>query len=221
MTPRETLERLEAQGVIPVLRLDDAALALDAVAALRETGFQVFELTLTIPGAAELISRLASDDELVVGAGTVLSLDEARKCLDAGARFLVSPCLLDGLADECSSSGVVSVEGALTPSEVRQAALHGADAVKIFPISSMGGPRHLKALRTIFPHLPLVPTGGIGLDNFTQFLSAGAACVGVGGELFDTSDLAAGRIDRVAQQAGAFLERLREHRNYLTRSKVE
>ena len=216
MSPRETLERLEEQGVIPVLRLDDAALALDAVTALREIGFRVFEITLTIPGAAGLISRLASDAELILGAGTVLSLDEARKCLDAGARFLVSPCLLDGLAEVCSSHGAVSVEGALTPSEVRQAALHGADAVKIFPISSMGGPRHLKALRTVFPHLPLVPTGGIGLDNFTQFFSAGAVCVGVGGELFDAGDLLAGRVERVAQQAGAFLDRLREHRNYLT-----
>ena len=186
------LERLRAARVVPVVRTPDAALAATAVAWLREAGMTVFEITLTIPGAVELIRALAADPALLVGAGTVADAASAAACLAAGARFVVSPWVDPTMAAPCRASGAAFLPGALTPTEVRAALAAGADAVKIFPASSVGGPAHLAALRSVFPGVAFCPTGGVGPGDVPAYLAAGAAFVGMGGALVDAKRIAAG-----------------------------
>lgn len=204
------LGELARQGVIPVLRFRSAEEALDAAGALYEAGFRVLELTMTVPGATELLPVLAErHPDALVGAGTVLSTAEAERSLAAGARFLVSPCRVAGLADLCREAGAACLTGALTPSEVLAAWDEGVTAVKVFPAASVGGPAHVKALRSVMPHVPLVPTGGVTLASVPEYLAAGAAAVGVGGELFDRSALREGRRADAVAHARAFLEAAR------------
>ena len=212
-----TMARLGQQGVIPVLRLNDADLTRSAIALLRRAGFTVFEITLTIPGAVPLIAELARDTDLLVGAGTVTTLEEARACIEADATFVVSPCLVDGLPKVCRAADVACIMGALTPTEVQAARRQDADAIKIFPASSVGGPRHLRALRSVFPDVPLIPTGGVTADNLIDYLEAGAPCVGVGTDLFDLADLSAGHDARVIAKAAGYLDLVRHHRERSTR----
>jgi len=192
--------------VIPVVRTDDAELAELAVAWLCEAGFRTFEITMTIPGAADLIARLAGREDLLVGAGTVMTADEARTALDCGARFVVSPCVVPDLPAICHAYGAACLLGALSPTEVRAAVDAGADAVKIFPVASAGGPRHLRLLAPVFPGVPLVPTGGITVSEVGDYIAAGAAFVGLGGTLVDQTALKAGEREKfvvVARHARA------------------
>lgn len=207
MTPREVCSHLVGQRVIPVLRLGSAAQTERAVGCLREAGFTTFEITLTTPGAVELIAVLRAryGAGAVVGAGTVLELDAARRCLDAGAEFLVSPCIVPGLAALAHQAGRAALIGGFTPTEVLAAHREGADIVKVFP-ASIGGPAHLGALHAVFPHVLLCPTGGVGLDNIKGYLAAGAALVGVGNNIVDAQALAAGDLERVVAHARRFLE---------------
>ncbi len=186
------LERLRAARVVPVVRTPDAALAATGVAWLREAGMTVFEITLTIPGAVELIRTLAGDPALLVGAGTVPDAAAAAACLAAGARFIVSPWVDPTLSAPCRAAGAAFLPGALTPTEVRAALAAGADAVKIFPAASVGGPSHVAALRSVFPGVAFCPTGGVGPGDVAAYLAAGAAFVGMGGALVDAKRIAAG-----------------------------
>jgi len=195
------LERLRAARVVPVVRTPTAALAATAVGWLREAGLTVFEITLTIPDAVGLIRELAADPALLIGAGTVPDRAAAEACLDAGARFIVSPWVDASLAAPCAAAGAAFLPGALTPTEVRAALAAGADAVKIFPASSVGGPAHVAALRSVFPGVAFCPTGGVGVGDVAAYLGAGAAFVGMGGALVDAKRIAAG--DRAAIVAAA------------------
>jgi len=195
------LERLRAARVVPVVRTPTAALAATAVGWLREAGLTVFEITLTIPDAVGLIRELAADPALLIGAGTVPDRAAAEACLDAGARFIVSPWVDASLAAPCAAAGAAFLPGALTPTEVRAALAAGADAVKIFPASSVGGSAHVAALRSVFPGVAFCPTGGIGVGDVAAYLGAGAAFVGMGGALVDAKRIAAG--DRAAIVAAA------------------
>jgi 2-dehydro-3-deoxyphosphogluconate aldolase/(4S)-4-hydroxy-2-oxoglutarate aldolase len=170
------LARLRAARVVPVVRTSTAAHAATVIGWLREAGISIFEITMTIPDAPALIRDLASDKALLVGAGTVPDAAAARACLAAGARFLVAPWVDPALAG-------------------------GADVVKLFPASSAGGPGHVKALASVFPGVAFCPTGGVSPGNFTDYLAAGAAFVGMGGALVDERRIAAG--DRAAIQAAA------------------
>jgi 2-dehydro-3-deoxyphosphogluconate aldolase/(4S)-4-hydroxy-2-oxoglutarate aldolase len=206
-TPARIRDLLVAQRVVPVLRLGSAAMTIRAADCLREAGFGTFEITLTTPGAIELIGELCAriGATAVVGAGTVLDLDAARRCVDAGARFLVAPCVVPGLAALAHEAGRAALVGAFTPTEVLAAHREGADVVKVFP-ASIGGPGHLAALHAVFPDLLLCPTGGVTLDNMNAYFAAGAALVGVGNNLLDQDALAAGDIARVIAGARRFLE---------------
>ncbi|MGH7040548.1 MAG: bifunctional 4-hydroxy-2-oxoglutarate aldolase/2-dehydro-3-deoxy-phosphogluconate aldolase [Acetobacteraceae bacterium] len=195
------LDRLRAARVVPVVRTPTAALAATAVGWLREAGLRVFEITLTIPDAVGLIRELAADPDLLVGAGTVPDRAAAEACLAAGARFIVSPWLDASLAAPCAAAGAAFLPGAATPTEVRAALASGADAVKIFPASSLGGPAHIAALRSVFPGVAFCPTGGIGVADVAAYLAQGAAFVGMGGALVDAKRIAAG--DRGAILAAA------------------
>ena len=211
MTDESVLERLRGQGILPVVRMSSSALAAAAVDALYEAGFRVFEITLTIPDAFGLIGEVSARQDLMVGAGTVLEATQAEACIGAGARFIVSPCCVADLVAPCRSAGLPCILGAMTPSEVHRAADLGAAAVKVFPAGALG-PGHLGALGTVLPHVPLVPTGGITLDNMADFFAAGAAFVGIGSDLFDTAALEAGHSGAAERRARAYLDALQDIR---------
>jgi 2-dehydro-3-deoxyphosphogluconate aldolase/(4S)-4-hydroxy-2-oxoglutarate aldolase len=203
------LSRLAEAFVIPVVRTSERRLARTAIDWLAEEGFRTFEITMTIPEAIELIEETAGRGFLV-GAGTVLDAATAERCIAAGARYVVSPANLPPVAAACRSAGVVSMLGALTPTEVVAALAAGADAVKIFPASSVGGPAHIKALHTVFPDATLVPTGGIDVADIPVYRAAGAAIVGLGGKLVDEAALAANdraKIATVARRVRQQIER--------------
>ncbi|HET6308926.1 MAG TPA: bifunctional 4-hydroxy-2-oxoglutarate aldolase/2-dehydro-3-deoxy-phosphogluconate aldolase [Rhodopila sp.] len=201
MPQPDLIQQLRAARVVPVVRTGSAAHAAIAVDRLRDAGIRIFEITMTIPDAIPLIARLSQQKDLLVGAGTVPDAATARACLDAGARFLVAPWVDPTLSAPARQAGAALMLGALTPTEVRAALAAGADAVKIFPASSAGGPAHIKALASVFPGVAFCPTGGVEPGNVAAYLKAGAAFVGIGGALVDETRIAAG--DRAAIQAAA------------------
>jgi 2-dehydro-3-deoxyphosphogluconate aldolase/(4S)-4-hydroxy-2-oxoglutarate aldolase len=205
--PVRIRDLLVAQRVVPVLRLGSTATTIRAVDCLREAGFGTFEITLTTPGAVELIAELHArvGATAVIGAGTITDLDAARRCVNAGAQFLVSPCVVSGLAALAHEAGRAALIGGFTPTEILAAHREGADIVKVFP-ASVGGPGHLGALHAVFPHVLLCPTGGVTLDNMKGYFAAGAVLVGVGNNLLDQEALASGDIARVVAGARRFLE---------------
>ena len=205
MTKAELLAALRRARVVPVVRTRDRGLAATAVAWLRDAGIGIFEITMTIPGAPDLIRELATDPRLLVGAGTVADAATARACLAAGARFIVAPWIDATLAAPCREADAVLMLGAMTPSEVRAALAAGADAVKIFPAASAGGPAHIKALRSVFPEVAFCPTGGVDPANAAAYLAAGAAFVGIGGALVDEARIAAGDRAAITEAARAVL----------------
>lgn len=192
--------QLARARVIPVIRTSSVAHAATAVEWLRGVGILTIEITLTIPGALELIRSLAVDRTLLVGAGTVPDPQAARACLDAGAQFLVTPWVDPSVCAVARAAGAAMLPGAFTPTEVRAALAAGADAVKIFPASS-GGTSHLRALCSVFPGIAFCPTGGVDPRNTADWFAAGAAFVGMGGKLADEALIAAG--DQAAVQAAA------------------
>jgi 2-dehydro-3-deoxyphosphogluconate aldolase/(4S)-4-hydroxy-2-oxoglutarate aldolase len=199
-------DRLVDQRVVPVLRLPSSAETERAVDCLAEAGFRAVEITLTVPGAVPLIDRLVRrlGAAFVVGAGTVLDLDAARACIAAGAGFLVSPCVVPGMARLAHEARRAALIGGFTPGEILAAHREGADIVKVFPAST-GGPEHLRAVHAVFPDILLCPTGGVGLQNLEAYFAAGASLVGVGNNILDRQALAAGDSARVIAYARRFL----------------
>lgn len=199
--PPSPIDRFRAARVVPVVRTHATKHAATVVQWLRDAGLRIFEITMTVPDAPALIRELAADPELLMGAGTVPDRAAAEACLAAGARFIVAPWVDASLASVCRAAHATLMLGALTPNEVRAAQQAGADVVKIFPASSVGGPAHIRALRSVFPDALLCPTGGVEPGNVGAYLSAGAAFVGIGGALVDEKRIAAG--DRAAIQQAA------------------
>lgn len=199
--------RLQAARVIPVLRLASRQAAETAVECLIEAGFGTVEVTLTTPGAIDLIGALRRNAgaDFLVGAGTVLDLAGARACLDAGADYLVSPCLVPGMAALAGERNRIALCGGFTPGEVLAAWRDGSAIVKIFPAAS-GGPAHLAALHAVFPDIPLCPTGGVSGANMADYFKAGAALVGIGNNVIDQKALAAGDRGAVVAHARGFLD---------------
>ena len=207
MKKSANVRKLLAQRVIPVLRLGSRRDAETAIDCLIEAGFRTVEVTLTTPGAIELIRSLrrSSNADFLVGAGTVLDLASAQACLDAGADYLVSPCLVPGMAALANDAGRLALTGGFTPAEVLAAWRDGAAVVKVFPAST-GGPSHLGALHAVFPAIPLCPTGGVSSSNMLDYFKAGAAVVGIGNNVIDQKALAAGDRSGVIAHARGFLE---------------
>ncbi len=201
MLDHDLIATLRAARVVPVVRTSTAAHAATAVGWLRDAGLRIFEITMTIPDAPALIRDLASDSTLLIGAGTVGDRATAEICLKAGARFIVAPWVDASLSAPCRDAGAALMLGALTPTEVRAALAAGADVVKVFPASSVGGPAHIKALASVLPRVAFCPTGGVEPGNVAAYLVAGAAFVGMGGALVDEKRIAAG--DRAAIEAAA------------------
>jgi len=214
MNKIEVLQRIRATGLIPVVRAESADLAMRAVEAIKAGGVDVLEVTMTVPGAIDVIAKLAATfgTEVVVGAGTVLDPDTANKCVQAGAHFIVSPALNEETIAFCRRNDVAVFPGALTPTEVVHAWNAGADAVKVFPAGAVGGASYLKALKAPLPQIELVPTGGVSLKTAADFIKAGAMALGVGADLVDTKALREGRDEVIAERAREFLEIVREAR---------
>lgn len=183
MTRAEIRARIQEIGILPALRVyspEDALFATEAVAA---GGIPIVEVTITVPGAVEVIRHLAQNPDIIQGAGTVLDLGWARRCVDAGAQFLTSPGFDPKIVEFAAHENVVSMPGALTPSEVMQAAKAGADFIKIFPCGQVGGPHYIKALKSPFPELRFIAAGGVTQTTARDYIWAGASALGIGADL--------------------------------------
>ena len=201
-----SIDPLYEYGVVPVIRTRSAERANRAVEWLNDAGFRTFELAASICGIVDLVEELSGNVELDVGVGMVMDPGQARTCIEAGASYILTPGVAAGIVEPCREAGVACVLGASTPSEVMQAIDLGADAVKIFPISSLGGVPYVKTLKAMFPDTPLAPAGGIGISEIASYLRAGAAFVSVGHELTDAKALCAGDKDAIIDAAANALD---------------
>ena len=208
--PETTAQILERAGLMPVLRARNAAQAHAVVQAMIAGGVTVVEVTMTVPGAIELLAELKREygGQLLLGSGTVTTGDQAAATIDAGAEFVVSPSLHPEVIAATKARNKLSIPGALTPTEAITAWNAGADYVKIFPCSAVGGASYLKALLAPFPHLKLIPTGGVTLQTAESFLRAGARALGVGSDLVNLAAIEAGRPDTITETARAYLHLL-------------
>jgi 2-dehydro-3-deoxyphosphogluconate aldolase/(4S)-4-hydroxy-2-oxoglutarate aldolase len=203
MTRAEVCRRLEEVGIVPVVRLPSAALAVRAVEAVLAGGISVVEITMTVPEAIGLIRSLRDrfGDRALVGAGTVLTAAQAQECIDAGAQFILSPGTDLATIELCRARDIVVIPGALTPTEVIAASKAGADMVKIFPCSALGGAKYLRALKGPLPDVKMLPTGGVSVATAPEYIAAGAAALGVGSELVDPAALQAGQDEIIRERA--------------------
>lgn len=210
----ETKNTLEQVGLIPVLRASSVELGHALVDAMMDGGITVVEVTMTVPNALTLLRELKQrhGTKLLLGSGTVTDATQAEATIDAGAEFVVSPSLHLDVIAKTKELGRVSIPGALTPSEVITASRAGADYVKVFPCSAMGGANYLKSLLAPFPELKLIPTGGVTLQTALDFLKAGAKALGVGTDLVNPAAIAEGKPENVTNTARAYLEVIRTAR---------
>ncbi len=201
-------------GIVPVVRASSASQAMTAAEAVCEGGIPIVEITMTVPGAVGVIAELVKTmgRGLLIGAGTVLDRESARRCLDAGAEFLVSPGFDAETVRLAGSEQKLMMAGALTPSEVITAWKAGSDLVKIFPCGTVGGPKYIKALKGPLPDIPMVPTGGVNLSTAADFIRAGAAALGIGGELVSGEALKSGNRRAIVDAAKQFVALVREAR---------
>ena len=203
-----------------MIRAQSADAALAVVEALAEAGLMVAEITMTVPRAIEAIASVTKrfGGKVLVGAGTVTDAETARRALDAGAGFIVTPCLVPDVIDAAHRADIAVLPGALTPTEVFEAYRKGGDMVKIFPAQSVGGAAYLRALRGPFPDIPLVPTGGVTLDTVGEMFDAGAAAVGVGSEMISKAALARSDYATIGALASQFLAAVRKSRAMIASS---
>jgi 2-dehydro-3-deoxyphosphogluconate aldolase/(4S)-4-hydroxy-2-oxoglutarate aldolase len=208
MHSETTKEWIERVGIMPVLRARSAVEAHALVEALAAGGITVIEVTMTVPGAVGLLRELRKEygDGLLLGSGSVTDAAQAAATIDAGAEFVVSPSFHPEVVARTRELGKISIPGALTPTEVITAWRAGADYVKIFPCSAVGGPPYLKALLAPFPELRLIPTGGVTLQTAMDFLKAGARALGVGTDLVNPKAIEEGKPEMVMETARAYLE---------------
>jgi 2-dehydro-3-deoxyphosphogluconate aldolase / (4S)-4-hydroxy-2-oxoglutarate aldolase len=221
MDKREVRDRIAEIGIVPVVRASSPREARIAAEAVCAGGIPIAEITMTVPGAIDVIRELvkSSGADLLVGAGTVLDVETARRCLDAGAQFLVSPGLDLETVRLAVGNGKVMMAGALSPTEVITAWKAGSDFVKVFPCGQVGGPKYIKALKGPLPQVPLVPTGGVNLNTAAEFILAGAAALGVGGELVASEALKSGKPELIVENARKFVALVREARDQMASSK--
>jgi 2-dehydro-3-deoxyphosphogluconate aldolase / (4S)-4-hydroxy-2-oxoglutarate aldolase len=214
MKKQDVRDQIERTGIVPVIRASSSPEARFAADAVCQGGIPIVEITMTVPGALEVISELAKTmPEVLVGAGTVLNKMMARQCADAGAQFLVTPGFDKATVVEAKKLGLLVMAGALTPTEVMAAWSSGADFVKVFPCGNVGGATYLKALKGPLPQVPLVPTGGVNLETATDYIRAGAAALGVGGKLILTDALKARKAEVISGLAARFVELVKDARN--------
>src|SRR3954452_11962218 len=212
MKSTEILQKLKDIAIVPVVRTTNAESAIRAVEAIAEGGIACAEITMTVQGAIRPLERVADrfGDRILLGAGTVLDPETARACMLAGANFFVTPSLNVSTIELTKRYSKPIFPGALTPTEVLAAWQAGADGIKVFPCSALGGARYIKALKGPFPDIEFVPTGGVNLDTVSEFLAAGCCAVGVGSELVDAKLIGAGKFDALAERARKFQDKVHQ-----------
>lgn len=216
MDKKSIRERILEIGIVPVVRASSKREALIAAEAVAQGGIPIVEITMTVPGAIEVIRELVkSNSGVLIGAGTVLDADAARRCRDAGAEFLVSPALNPETIEFAVKEKLLMMAGALTPTEIVRAWKSGSDFVKVFPCGQVGGAKYIKALKGPLPQIPLVPTGGVNLSTAAEFLEAGAEALGIGGELVQSEALRAGKPEMIVETARKFVAIVKATRSKL------
>ena len=211
MTPRPStrdaaLDTIRDVGIIPVIRAQNADAAFAVAEALIGAGLAIAEITMTVPGAIDVIGSVSKrfGDRVLVGAGTITDVETAKRAIDEGAQFIVTPCLVPEVITATRKKDVAILPGALTPTEVFKAHELGGDMVKVFPVG-VAGAQYVRALRGPFPTIPLVPTGGVTLDNVRDMFDAGATAVGVGSEMISRDALARHDYAAIGRMAQMFL----------------
>lgn len=204
---------IEATGVVAVIRLKDPGKLRAVVDALVEGGVRALEVTMTVPGAIELMAALAPTlpEGFLLGAGTVVDADTARRAISAGARFVVGPVFRPDVIAACHDLGIAAMPGCFSPTEILAAWEAGADVVKVFPATALG-PGFLKDIRGPLPHVKLMPTGGVTVENAGDWIRAGAVAVGAGTALLDTQAIAAGRYEVIVEKARRIVANVRAAR---------
>jgi 2-dehydro-3-deoxyphosphogluconate aldolase/(4S)-4-hydroxy-2-oxoglutarate aldolase len=197
-----TVGTIQQLGVVAVIRMRDAGRLREVVDAIAEGGVRAIEVTMTVPDAIGLITKLSASlpSTILLGAGTVTEAATARAVIDAGARFVVGPVFRRDVIDACHERDVAAAPGCFSPTEILDAHEHGADIVKVFPATVLG-PGFIKDVRAPLPQLRLMPTGGVTLDNAGDWIRAGAIAVGVGSALLDAKAIEEGRLDVLANNA--------------------
>jgi 2-dehydro-3-deoxyphosphogluconate aldolase/(4S)-4-hydroxy-2-oxoglutarate aldolase len=221
MTKQEIAMRIAEIGIVPVVRAATAKQGMQAAEAVCAGGIPIVEMTMTVPGAIDLIAQLSKSmgSDILIGAGTVLDPGTAQRCIDAGAQFLVSPGFDLETVRLANRLGKLIMAGALTPTEVITAWKAGSDLVKIFPCGTVGGAKYIKALKAPLPHIPMIPTGGVNLNTAAEFIQAGSAALGIGGELVSAAALQSGNTSEIVETARKFVAIVRETRQQMTKQK--
>jgi 2-dehydro-3-deoxyphosphogluconate aldolase / (4S)-4-hydroxy-2-oxoglutarate aldolase len=213
MTRAATTRALEAAGVVAVIRLADPGKLRDVIGALAAGGLRALEITMTVPGAVDLIRQIAASlpSGFLLGAGTVTDAETAAAVIDAGATYVVSPVFRPAVIDACHRRDVPALPGCFTPTEILAAWEAGADIVKVFPATALG-PTYFKDVRGPMPQVKLMPTGGVTLDNAGDWIRAGAVAVGVGSALLDSAAIASGRFEVLTANAERIVANVRRAR---------
>ena len=203
MTIDEVVRRIGEIGIVPVVRAATVEDATRAVQAISAGGIPIVEITMTVPNAVAVIRDVARQygREVLIGAGTVTTPQQAEACMAAGAEFIVSPGLSLPVLGAVQAGGKLAIPGALTPTELMAARANGARLVKIFPCGNVGGAKYLKSLKGPFPDAVLIPTGGVNAANAGEFIAAGAYALGVGAELVNPAALREGNLEKITQAA--------------------
>jgi 2-dehydro-3-deoxyphosphogluconate aldolase/(4S)-4-hydroxy-2-oxoglutarate aldolase len=208
--------RIADIGIMPSVRVSSAELALFAAETVYEAGIPVAEITMTVPNGVEVIAQLMRNyPDFIVGAGTVLDAETAQRCVDAGARFLTSPGFVPEVLECALKNNVLAIPGAMTPSEVIAAWKAGADFVKIFPCSQVGGDQYIRALKVPLPQIRLIASGGVNQITAANFIFAGASSLGIGSELMPRKALLARQDQWIHELARRFLETVRNARIHM------
>lgn len=213
-TKEKAMKLIYDTALIPIIRVESADIAFKVADAFLEGGVAIIEVTMSVPGAIEVVKRLVEKfgNKVLIGSGTVVDGKMAEEVIKAGSEFIVSPNYSRNLIETAIKHGKPIIPGALTPTEIFDAYTMGADAVKVFPCGMVGGAAYLKAIRGPLPHIPLVPTGGVELDTAGPMLEAGAYALGVGGAITDKKAIKEGRYEVITENVRKFLEIVKGYR---------
>lgn len=217
MNKQEVRARIEEVGIIPAVRMYSAEDACFAAETVNRAGIPIAEITVTVPGAMQVISDLTRrNPEMIVGAGTILDMEMAKRCLDAGAKFLTSTGFVPEVVEFAAKNEVVVFPGALTPTEIITAWKAGADMVKIFPCAQVGGDSYIRALKAPFQQVPLIASGGVNQQTAFNFVLAGAAALGIGGELIPREAVQLRQEERILELARRFTKLVKDARSRMS-----
>ncbi len=210
MNKNEVLTRIIDAGVVAVIRMKDTNRLLNVIEALRGGGVKSMEITMTVPGAVDIIRQLSKvvPADVLIGAGTVVEEETAAKVIEAGATFVVGPVLNLNIVSLCVKRGIAVMPGCYTPTEILTGWKAGADIIKVFPATSLG-PKYFKDLSGPFPDIRLMPTGGVTIDNVGEWIAAGACAVGIGSDLLDKKAIEEERYEVLTERAARMVQNVK------------